>query len=212
MWCGNPRVVQQELDTDAILTIGVVHGDLKPENCLVFRREGTDEVVAKVSDFGFSSIWARSEDLIQVAMTEPWNAPEWHHRGFVFCEARKMDVYSFGLLCLWVVMQSRDVEPPLQGIKALLFTAEGEFQMDVLDTFKSKGKLVEILMQTILQKGPVKVSEHSVLLEVLQRTLRADPRTRDSGLSGALAGLAGGFQNDSNHAEGASALPLLLVV
>ena len=208
MWCGDPRIVQKGLDADATLTLGVVHGDLKPENCLVFRGGTTNEVVAKVSDFGFSSIWARPEDLIQVAMTKPWNAPEWHHRGFIFCEARKMDVYSFGLLCLWIVMQSRNVTPPLQDTKSLLFTTEGDFQIDVLDKFKSEGNLVEVLTQTISQKDSMKIPEHSMLLEVLQRTLKADPRTRDSDLSGAFAALDGGLQSGNNHIEGAFALPL----
>ena len=113
------------------------------KNCLVSRGKVADKAVAKVSDFGFSSIWARPDDLIQVPKTEPWNAPEWHHRGFKFREARKMDVYSFGLLCLWIVVQSADLENPIRDIKALLFTVQGEFQIDVLQRLTTDRNLCE---------------------------------------------------------------------
>ena len=35
--------------------------------------------------------------------SETWTAPEWHHRGFEPSAAMKMDAYSFGLLCLWIL-------------------------------------------------------------------------------------------------------------
>ena len=71
MQCENSQTVQNWSNADAILILGVVHGDLKPENCLVSRGKVADNAVAKVSDFGFSSIWARPDDLIQVPKTEP---------------------------------------------------------------------------------------------------------------------------------------------
>ena len=64
------------------------------------------EVVAKVSDLGFSSIWARPDDLMPVPRTETWSAPEWHHRAVEFSEA-KMDVFSFGN---WLAISHTD--PP----------------------------------------------------------------------------------------------------
>jgi hypothetical protein len=38
-------------------------------------------------------------------MSQPWSAPEWHHRGFRIYAAKKTDVYSFGMLCLWVLFR-----------------------------------------------------------------------------------------------------------
>ena len=47
-----------------------------------------------------------ADSLIHIPTTTPrWNAPEWHHQGFStnFAGAMKMDAYSFGLLCLWLL-------------------------------------------------------------------------------------------------------------
>ena len=35
--------------------------------------------------------------------SEPWHAPEWHHRGFGLSDAMRMDVFSFGMLCFWLL-------------------------------------------------------------------------------------------------------------
>ena len=37
---------------------------------------------------------------------EPWNAREHHDRSFRSEQAKRMDVYSFGLLCFWIVLQA----------------------------------------------------------------------------------------------------------
>ena len=35
--------------------------------------------------------------------SQPWAAPEWHHRGFAPDQAMLMDAYSFGMLVLWLM-------------------------------------------------------------------------------------------------------------
>ena len=42
-----------------------------------------------------------------------WVAPEWHHRGVSPTQAKKMDVYSLGLLVLWILCcnTSHSIEP-----------------------------------------------------------------------------------------------------
>ena len=42
-------------------------------------------------------------DFIDMPFSETWTAPEWHHRGFKPSAAMKMDAYSFGLVCLWIL-------------------------------------------------------------------------------------------------------------
>ena len=39
---------------------------------------------------------------MQLSRSEPWDAPEWSHVDFSFPAAKKMDIYSYGLLCLWL--------------------------------------------------------------------------------------------------------------
>ena len=80
--------------------IDVIHGDIKPENILISKADNAAAYVAQVIDFGYSTL--RTDQPINMPRSHGWTAPEWHHRGFNYADAEKMDVYSFGLLCLWL--------------------------------------------------------------------------------------------------------------
>ncbi|CEL08488.1 hypothetical protein ASPCAL11637 [Aspergillus calidoustus] len=100
---------------DAIRTmheLGVVHGDIKPQNVLVFGGRNTVHFV-RISDFGYSTLFAKLEDKILMPQTPPWIAPEYHKGQAVDrAAAQKMDVYSFGLLCLWLLFYNVHVPSP----------------------------------------------------------------------------------------------------
>src|SRR5436305_6144975 len=80
----------------------IIHGDIKPENVLIFESD-PNRYVAKVADFGYSTRVLSDDELVNMPRTAYWVAPEWHHRGFTTAGAMKMDMYSFGMLCLWVL-------------------------------------------------------------------------------------------------------------
>jgi serine/threonine protein kinase len=82
---------------------GIIHGDIKPQNVLIFK-DDSDLYVAKIADFGYSNIF-KENSRFAMPMTEPWEAPEWK-KGYLFSfsEAQKMDAYSFGMLCLWLIL------------------------------------------------------------------------------------------------------------
>ena len=42
--------------------------------------------------------------------SEPWNAPEYCARHFKSEEAKQMDVYSFAMLCVWLLFEA---QPPM---------------------------------------------------------------------------------------------------
>ena len=89
------------------MKIGVIHGDIKPENVLVFA-EYDGRYAAKVTDFGYSTLFTTDSELIVMpGLSKVWKAPEWHHRGILPIQARKMDAYSFGLLCLWLLFYNK---------------------------------------------------------------------------------------------------------
>lgn len=66
--------------------------------------DGTGVVLAKVSDFGYSTVLSDSQSVIDLARTPPWADPEAHRRGSSFLDAKKSDIYSFGLLSLWTLL------------------------------------------------------------------------------------------------------------
>ena len=86
----------------------VIHGDIKPENILIFRSKA-GKLVAKVSDFGFSTIASTSSGNNEILLprSRPWYAPEWHPRGFSFTNAVKTDIFSFGLLALFILFKDK---------------------------------------------------------------------------------------------------------
>lgn len=61
--------------------------------------------VAGVADFGYSTWLANETERVKMPGSRPWVAPEWHHCGFTtdHVGAMKMDAYSFGALCLWIL-------------------------------------------------------------------------------------------------------------
>ena len=69
---------------------------------LIFRNE-SNHFVAKVADFGYSTRYASDGELVKMPKSLYWVAPEWHHRGVTTADAMKMDVYSFSMLCLWLL-------------------------------------------------------------------------------------------------------------
>ena len=81
---------------------GIIHGDIKPANVLVFEN-GSIKYTARVADFGYSTWLAGTDDAVLMPRTPHWTAPEWHHRPMHSASAIRMDVYSFGLLCLWLL-------------------------------------------------------------------------------------------------------------
>ncbi|KAF1963917.1 kinase-like protein, partial [Bimuria novae-zelandiae CBS 107.79] len=77
----------------------IIHGDVTPKNILVFEDHGVYH--AKLADFGYAAAMVRGEP-IDLARTWPWNAPEIGYTwSFEFDEARRTDIYSFGVVCLW---------------------------------------------------------------------------------------------------------------
>lgn len=87
--------------------LDIIHGDIKPQNVLIF--EGEDkEYHARISDFAYSTLYARSEDEIAMPMSEFWHAPEQdrEERLWTSSDAKKMDIFSFGMLSLWFLAGS----------------------------------------------------------------------------------------------------------
>ncbi|OQV08958.1 Protein kinase domain-containing protein [Cladophialophora immunda] len=104
-------------DNTAMHEIDIIHGDVKPANALVFGKD-IHATTTKLADFGFST--TASTDAIVLPISLPWNAPELEGRkktSYNLSSAKKVDVYCFGMLCLWVLFweQLEEKGSPMEG-------------------------------------------------------------------------------------------------
>ncbi|KAH7146102.1 hypothetical protein EDB81DRAFT_484908 [Dactylonectria macrodidyma] len=101
-------LIADAADGLAILHVhSVIHGDVKPDNILIFPAPSGDGVMAKICDFGFSSI-SNPEDHDErrpLGLTRDWAAPE--HDSGKGPPAFAQDVYSFGLVVAYIVLSGR---------------------------------------------------------------------------------------------------------
>ena len=132
----------------------------------------------KVADFGYSCCSTTDDDLLLVPQTRPWEAPEWHHRFFAVLDAKRMDIYSFGLLCLWLFFKGKPVDPGTsQPTLDMAFSGQSRAAVDRLDLLKREDNLLWYAQEWL--KGE-DMPEHtrSSLSTVFRGTICKDPKQR----------------------------------
>ncbi|KAK6517054.1 hypothetical protein TWF506_006932 [Arthrobotrys conoides] len=166
----------------ALHDIDIVHGDIKPMNVLIFeKKEGEDtnntvKYVAKIGDFGFSSLQEQRvneevEGDIRVPISRPWNAPEvtnWSST-FPLKEAKLTDVYSLSLMGLWLLFNDRLLE---LGIDMERSVAEPEW--------KREERLQEITSVVVEKQDGLESNEIDSIKEFFNSTLKENPDIRSS--------------------------------
>ena len=144
---------------------GIIHGDIKPANVLVFKND-SKQYVAKVADFGYSTWLGGTNDAVLMPRTPHWTAPEWHHRPIHSASAIKMDVYSFGLLCLW-----------------LLFYHSGETaHRKFYETLQSGQATLTVAHQLVAEATDISDEQRCNLHQLFDLSLATDPAKRCSNL------------------------------
>jgi len=148
--------------------------------------------IAKVADFGFSTCFRGEHDLISMPKSVPWNAPEHHNREFWPQAAKKMDVYSFGILCLWLLFGA---EPsPNMPLPSGFTQEEGFFisfekpeqERNLLETWKrdSSDQLSEWASWLVKEHGYFDSSVKNSLAKFFESTLASNPTKRSIDFSG----------------------------
>ncbi|KAI4243533.1 MAG: hypothetical protein LQ352_007004 [Teloschistes flavicans] len=154
------------------------HGDVKPANTLV-HKDGEGETHAKLADFGYTG-WAigNTENiLIYPPRSWPWDAPEYHHRGFTVSTAQKMDVYSFGLLCLWVLFfDKQSLSEPVTNETGGNQRPLDDFEQ--LDCMKHDNALTDFACSQVDSTQSLSAGEKADLVRFFRSAIVFDPQER----------------------------------
>lgn len=143
---------------------------------LIFK-EGTGSYTAKVADFGFSTYFhEEQEDLIQVPKSVPWTAPEHYgRRQFTSQEAKMMDVYSFGMLCLWLLFYKEHL-----GVDDFSFEAAYWQDKDEKLFIWKKNKLLSWAIQLVADDAGIRPETKRRLDLFFRSCLDHDTEKRDA--------------------------------
>ena len=125
----------------------------------------------------------------------PWTAPE-HHFRCQPAQALRMEVFSFGMLCLWVLFEedlSAKKLLPLGALGAepyLQKKGEKDRSIIVLEEWKNDDKLAFLAQQFVATEQDLDDSKKVALQEFFGATLQCRPDERAADLKQAIGFLA----------------------
>jgi serine/threonine protein kinase len=158
---------------------GVVYGDIKPENVLVDKGSEPSTFGVKMTDFGYSCYGSADEDFVKLPRSQPWEAPEYHPRWFTLAAAKKMDMYSFGLLCLWLLFPGEVLITHLGEINLDLAFGGGKGQPQVqLEALKQEGGILDYTLELLSRHSELDEGICSRLRSVFDLSLHLDSAER----------------------------------
>jgi serine/threonine protein kinase len=171
---------------------GVVHGDIKPENILMFHDKSTGIITPKLADFGYSFLDGDSAPVLPLG-TFPWAAPEIGCNDVAGINFTLADTFSFGLL-VWYI--SKDGVSPFECREICPFPIETDEARKQIAKLKENNSICQMATESTLQ-------EKEMYKQVFQFTLSSDPSRRD--LQKALQSLHPGSSTSINQQNASSA-------
>ena len=120
-------------------------------------------------------------DSVFLPKSIPWAAPEHHHRSFTFYDAKKCDVYSFGLVCLWILFQDKLSEafPTFLGIHDRLDASNSQYGQKASATeLKDEEKLLAFSRNAVITAVGLDSQQKAKLMQLFDRALVRDPNLR----------------------------------
>lgn len=159
-----PDVLQHFSSAHSFLDI--IHGDIKPGNILVFEDGSELYLTAKVADFGFSTKFRSHDSLISMPVSAPWTGPEHKGQKFNTLEAKRMDVYSFSMVCLSLIFSMKD-----DSLAVMLgLTAATAIDVD--------HRRMEWIKEQVARDGCIEARRKGDLIEFFTKSLCVEPRAR----------------------------------
>jgi len=183
-----------EIDLNDLIA-DIIHGDIKHQNVLIFEDEGHG-FIAKMADFGFSTGFQGENDKISFPRSRPWNAPEYHDRYFFHEEAKRMDVYSFGLLCFWFLFGASGQLPlapwmQYENVETISFEGNGESLVILENLMENQDdNLLRWIIWVINCQDDFKDDERHNLEQFFCFTLVRKPDQRNMNFNDLLSSLA----------------------
>lgn len=168
----------------------IIHGDIKHQNVLVFKNKN-DRFVAKMADFGFSTAFLGENDKISFPRSRPWNAPEYHERYFSPEQAKRMDIYSFGLLCFWFLFGTSDQLPLYENTESVNFEGKGA-SLNIIERLKKNedDNFLKWIAWVLDRQDNIKDTERYNLKQFFRFTLVRKPDQRNMNYDHLLSSLA----------------------
>ncbi|KAH7357598.1 hypothetical protein BKA66DRAFT_552783 [Pyrenochaeta sp. MPI-SDFR-AT-0127] len=162
----------------------MLHGDIKPENVLIFKDDYGD-YTARVTDFGYSNRFTSEDDLVPIPKSWPWCAPEHDRDRFTPGQARKMDVFSFGMLCFWVLFENylsgtMPLPEEVRWAEQYVQIKEQRSSKHVLDVLKRDDKLALLAEQLVLTEHVADEKVKKALVCFFRATLACNLHQRDA--------------------------------
>jgi serine/threonine protein kinase len=171
---------------------GVVHGDVKCDNVLLFRSNHDKEgIMPKLGDFGYAVLDGQNTPLLGRG-THPYKAPELYDGEIARSDIVYTDIYSFGLL-VWQV--SQDGTNPFEDPNVCphpIFSARGREHIQML---KENDRLLGITLSSL-------TGERIGFRRALELTIKSAPLTRK--LKDALQALGSNILDDSAGVSGSA--------
>lgn len=158
-----------------------MHGDLKPSNILVAEYTEQNTMHVTLADFGFSRHGKTEDSFVQLTRSEPWDAPEWTHGRISLSDAKKMDMYSLGLLCLWLFFGNETLDfwdLPAATVHAAFTRQDGQ-AFEEIQYRKRSGNHILMFAETLIENNATYSQEakHG-LRKIFALTLIEDPDKR----------------------------------
>jgi len=172
---------------------GIVHGDVKCDNVLLFKSSSDNGIIPKLGDFGYSVF--DGENARPLKGTYPFKAPELNKGVIPRGDIIYTDIYSFGLL-VWQV--SQEGHNPFEDSNVCSRPLSSTEAQQHIQRLKESGELLDLALRMLSE-------DKTCLRRVLELTIRHSPYERK--LKDALQALSAEIQGNSSVLGRSTSLP-----